>query len=262
MNLAGVVQQLQKERDQAARVVECLDVALAALNGGSSGKRMGHGEALVGSSKGEDRGCPESAVGKGAEEWRAETKRRRHAEEENDVSRRSKEDCRSPTGEMGEVQGGEEEGSVTVLITVPQRGTRRVPGFNGKILTHKTKRRLRGDRQPVHRLRSAAAQLDRRARCRPCRASCRCLMRQQTLHRAATRLSPSARRATGQVPQDCQACSQAENRSALRCSGRWYRREEPQPISLRLVCGCAAGQGLGARAAGRECARHEGRGMV
>ena len=36
-NLAGVVQQLQKERDQAARVVECLDVALAALNGGSSG---------------------------------------------------------------------------------------------------------------------------------------------------------------------------------------------------------------------------------
>jgi hypothetical protein len=41
-NLAGVVQQLQKERDQAARIIECLDVALAALNGGSSGKRMGH----------------------------------------------------------------------------------------------------------------------------------------------------------------------------------------------------------------------------
>ena len=41
-NLAGVVQQLQKERDQAARVIECLDVALDALNGGSYGKRTGH----------------------------------------------------------------------------------------------------------------------------------------------------------------------------------------------------------------------------
>ena len=41
-NLAGVVQQLQKERDQAARVVERLDVVLAALNGGSYGKRAGH----------------------------------------------------------------------------------------------------------------------------------------------------------------------------------------------------------------------------
>ena len=32
-NLAGVVQQLRKERDQAARTVEQLDVALAALTG-------------------------------------------------------------------------------------------------------------------------------------------------------------------------------------------------------------------------------------
>lgn len=38
-NLAGVVQQLRKERDQAATVVERLDAALAALNGGSYGKR-------------------------------------------------------------------------------------------------------------------------------------------------------------------------------------------------------------------------------
>ena len=37
-NLAGVVQQLRKERDQAARVVEQLDAALAALNGGSRKK--------------------------------------------------------------------------------------------------------------------------------------------------------------------------------------------------------------------------------
>ncbi len=40
-NLAGVVQQLRKERDQAASVVERLDAALAALNGGSYGKRAG-----------------------------------------------------------------------------------------------------------------------------------------------------------------------------------------------------------------------------
>ena len=38
-NLAGIVQQLQKERDQAARTVERLDAALLALNGGSYGKR-------------------------------------------------------------------------------------------------------------------------------------------------------------------------------------------------------------------------------
>jgi len=40
-NLAGVVQQLRKERDQAARVVGRLDAALAALNGASYGKRAG-----------------------------------------------------------------------------------------------------------------------------------------------------------------------------------------------------------------------------
>jgi hypothetical protein len=41
VNLAGVVQQLRKERDQTARTVERLDAALAALNGGSYGKRTG-----------------------------------------------------------------------------------------------------------------------------------------------------------------------------------------------------------------------------
>jgi hypothetical protein len=40
-NLAGVVQQLRKERDQAKRMIERLDAALAALNGGSYGKRTG-----------------------------------------------------------------------------------------------------------------------------------------------------------------------------------------------------------------------------
>jgi hypothetical protein len=39
VNFAGVVQQLIRERDQAATVVEQLDAALAALNGGSNGKR-------------------------------------------------------------------------------------------------------------------------------------------------------------------------------------------------------------------------------
>ena len=41
MNLAGVVQQLQKERDQAARTVQQLDAVLAALDGGSYGRRTG-----------------------------------------------------------------------------------------------------------------------------------------------------------------------------------------------------------------------------
>lgn len=40
-NLAGVVQQLRKERDQAARVVERLDAALAALNGAPYGRKTG-----------------------------------------------------------------------------------------------------------------------------------------------------------------------------------------------------------------------------
>jgi len=41
MNLAGVVQQLRRQRDQAARTVEQLDAALAALDGGSYGSRIG-----------------------------------------------------------------------------------------------------------------------------------------------------------------------------------------------------------------------------
>jgi hypothetical protein len=133
---------------------------------------------------------------------------------------------------------------------------------NGEVLTNKATRRLRGDRQPVHRIRTAAAQLDRRARWRPYRASCRCPMRQRILHRTAARVPPSTRRATGQVPQDRGPRSQAEGRSALRRSGHRHRRAEPQPIPLRLVCCCAAGQGLGAGAARRKRARHEGRGMV
>ena len=40
MNLAGVVQQLRKERDRATRTVEQLDAALAALTG-LSGKGTG-----------------------------------------------------------------------------------------------------------------------------------------------------------------------------------------------------------------------------
>jgi hypothetical protein len=39
-NLAGVVQQLRKERDRASRTVEQLDAALAAITG-VSGKRSG-----------------------------------------------------------------------------------------------------------------------------------------------------------------------------------------------------------------------------
>ena len=41
MNLAGVVEQLRKERNQAARTLEHLDAALAALNGDSYATRTG-----------------------------------------------------------------------------------------------------------------------------------------------------------------------------------------------------------------------------
>ena len=40
-NLAGVVQQLQKERGEAVRTLKCLDAALAALDGGSHRRRTG-----------------------------------------------------------------------------------------------------------------------------------------------------------------------------------------------------------------------------
>ena len=96
----------------------------------------------------------------------------------------------------------------------------------------------------------------------PAGSGCRCVVRQQALHHSEARLPTSSRRAAGQVPQDRRPRPQAQGRSALRCSGRRHGRAEPQPIPLRLVRGCAAGQGLGARAAGRERARHESRGMV
>jgi hypothetical protein len=78
------------------------------------------------------------------------------------------------------------------LLQSPVRDSTPVLVRNGRILTNKAKRRLRRDRQPVHCLWSAAAQLDRRSRSRSCPPSCRCLMRQQTLHRAPTLLPPSA----------------------------------------------------------------------
>jgi hypothetical protein len=40
-NLAGVVQQLKKERDRAAKTAEQLDAALAALDGGRTSGRRG-----------------------------------------------------------------------------------------------------------------------------------------------------------------------------------------------------------------------------
>jgi len=45
-NLAGIVQQLRKERDQATRTVQQLDAALAALDGGSYGRRTGTGRKI------------------------------------------------------------------------------------------------------------------------------------------------------------------------------------------------------------------------
>jgi hypothetical protein len=66
----------------------------------------------------------------------------------------------------------------------------------------------------------------------------------------------------GKVPEDCRPSPQDESRSGLRCSRCGHGRAEPQPIPIWVVRGCAAGQGLSARAAGRERARDEDRGMV
>jgi hypothetical protein len=66
-------------------------------------------EAFVGSRKGEDRGGAESAMGKGARECQTETERRQRAEKEDDVSRRSKENCRCSTSAVGEGEGCAEE---------------------------------------------------------------------------------------------------------------------------------------------------------
>jgi len=52
-------------------------------------------------------------LGKGANEDRAEAERRQHAQEEDDVSRRSEEDCRSPKAQMGEGQNRSEEVGLT-----------------------------------------------------------------------------------------------------------------------------------------------------
>ena len=51
-------------------------------------------------------------MGKGANQERAETERRQHAQEEDDVSRRSEEDCRSTASAMGKGQGCSEEVSI------------------------------------------------------------------------------------------------------------------------------------------------------
>jgi len=85
-------------------------------------------------------------MGKSAEEWQAEHKCHQHAEKENDVSRLSKKTCRSTESEMGEGEGGSEEDRLKAAL--------------GEVLTNKATRRLRGDHQPLHRLRSEAAQLD------------------------------------------------------------------------------------------------------
>jgi hypothetical protein len=86
-NLAGIVQQLRKERDQAARTLERLDRGARRAQRRFIREKGRNSEAFVSSSKGEDRGCSESTMGKGAEECRTETERGQHAEKEDDVPR-------------------------------------------------------------------------------------------------------------------------------------------------------------------------------
>ena len=98
-NLAGVVQQLRKERDQAARTVEQLDAALAALTGlPRQGK---YSQSFVVGSTRADRGCAASTLGKGTRDWQAEAQRCHYAQEEDDVGCRAQENCRGATRAVG-----------------------------------------------------------------------------------------------------------------------------------------------------------------
>jgi hypothetical protein len=69
-NLAGVVQQLRKKRDQAARTVEQLDAAFAALTSVSRDK-AGRRSRLSSAARA-DRGCAASTLGKGTRDGQAE----------------------------------------------------------------------------------------------------------------------------------------------------------------------------------------------
>ena len=75
----------------------------------SATEKDGNSSHDLGCGKGEDRGCPESTMGKNAKERRAEAKRCHNTEKEDHVSRRSKENCRCSTGAVGEGQGCTEE---------------------------------------------------------------------------------------------------------------------------------------------------------
>jgi hypothetical protein len=48
-------------------------------------------------------------MGKGEGQWQAKTKRRQHAQEEDDVSRRSQENCSRTTSAVGEAEGCSKE---------------------------------------------------------------------------------------------------------------------------------------------------------
>ena len=85
-DLAGVVQELRKERDQAAKQVGRLDAALAALDGVSRGKITGTRSRLSPAAR----------------------------EEEGVICRRSEENCRSPEKTVGKDQSCAEEVSLAI----------------------------------------------------------------------------------------------------------------------------------------------------
>jgi hypothetical protein len=133
-NLAGIVQQLRKERDQAARVVERLDAALAALNGSSYGKRTGQRRHLSAAARKRIAAAQRARWAKGAGEYRTKTERRQHAEKEDDVSRRSKENCRRSTSAVGEGEGCPEEVRLErnhPIWMLPSEGRRTTSGAGG-----------------------------------------------------------------------------------------------------------------------------------
>lgn len=108
-NLAGIVQQFWTERDQAARVLERLDVAIAALNGGSFGKRTGHRRHLSLAERARIVAAQRARWAKVGRNSGQKTERGQHAQEEDDVNRRSEEDCRSTKARWAKLKAAQQK---------------------------------------------------------------------------------------------------------------------------------------------------------
>ena len=179
-NLAGVVQQLRKERDQAARQSN----VSTQHSPRSMAVRTGKGRAPgAGCQPQEGRGSrlPREHDGQRCGGMPDRNKTSSACQKEDDVSRRSKENCRSTTSEMGEGEGCSKEDSVRRHLGSQWESSHR---------QSETAIARRSPTRPPPTVVVVATGVMRTVPSLP--PSCRCLVRQPALHRAPTLLSPSA----------------------------------------------------------------------